>query len=412
MNLGAQYAVAPTKYGMAVVKKPRRKEVPHFIGQILRKAAVRSAHLVAPHKVDQKKTDLADIALRSIRRSYSFTEEDIENIIRMGQIPKIRDLRVFGETRMQMEKEFEDPIKIGAKDMLYDPEKQDSTFITSVHIEEDEGSEQQSHSELKEGSSEGDDDSEGEREFLSHYPLPLNIQTAVKSLRHAISNPTSYWRVLEDSYIRPTAASLKKKVNLPSKNDHSQLQSHEVSQQEINCSLDEIGITTALPEENQNQDNESPKPPINTRATPKSLADDESENMKVYGNNFDPSSFQNAVSKAIGDGSDPVPYQAARVEITRIKTRKSQLFQKHDELSQLRYMMEGVTDKLKKIELDLSSVLRNSELQKKLPQSKQLLKEIKEEYSKLQEDLLSEAKIKFNEDVKNGFINVDDTTDS
>ncbi|KAJ3401475.1 hypothetical protein HDV05_000425 [Chytridiales sp. JEL 0842] len=37
--------------------------------------------------------------------------------------------------------------------------------------------------------------------------LPSNIQASLRALRHALSNPISYWRVLEDSYAKPTFAS-------------------------------------------------------------------------------------------------------------------------------------------------------------------------------------------------------------
>lgn len=413
MNLEAQYAVAATKFGMAVVKKPRKKEVPHFIGQILRKATIRGPHLVATHKVDQKKDNLADIALRTIRRSYSFTEDDIDNIIRMGRIPKIRDLRLFGETRMQMEKELEDPVKIGAKDMLYDPEKQDSTFITGVHIAENGKPEQAAKMDSEEESSEGDDDSEGEREFISHYPLPLDIQTAVKSLRHAITNPTSYWRVLEDSYIRPTAASLKRRVDVHVKSDFPPLESHRVSHQELNLSLEDMQPR----EDNQypHSATASRKSAGNTNVTPNNqinLENDGYENMGLYGAGFDDSTFQNAIAKAaFAQGEKKqITSNPVKVKVTRRRTILSK--KGYGDLMELKSIMDGVESRLTTIELDLSSALKYSKIQKKLPQSKKLLKEIKEGYSKLQEDLFVAAKAKYKKDLESGFANIEDATDS
>ena len=414
LNLGTKYAVESTKYGMAVVKKTHKKEIPHFIGQILRKAAVRGSHLVSPHKVNQNQDSLTDLAMRQIRRTYSFNDDDIANIIRMGQIPKIRDLRVFGETRRKMEKEREDPVKIGAKEMLYDAEIQDGTFMTGVHITEDE--EQSSKIESEEESSEGDDDSEGERKFKAHYPLPLSIQIAVKSLRHALLNPTSYWRVLEDSYVRPTAASLNRKVYQKPQSDFS---APETQQENLHDQFNDLLETNSMQDQVIAYGGSRTSvrgTPANTITTPNNRTDYPNNDgiSKPSIDNNDPTSIHQIITSAIAStrlSEGEFHKKPGKISIKRIKSKPPLDSKNKDELMNLKSMMDSVENRITKIELDLSSVLKFSELKKKLPESKNLLKEIKQEYSKLQNDLLDEAKAKFIEDAKTGFQSVEEESE-
>ncbi|KAJ3071719.1 hypothetical protein HDU98_004910 [Podochytrium sp. JEL0797] len=47
---------------------------------------------------------------------------------------------------------------------------------------------------------------EHRRQLARTHNLPRTIQSSLRALRHALSNPISYWRVLEDSYAKPTFA--------------------------------------------------------------------------------------------------------------------------------------------------------------------------------------------------------------
>nr|KAJ3411553.1 hypothetical protein HK105_002605 [Polyrhizophydium stewartii] len=153
---------------------------------------------------------------------------------------------------------FGESMTSSLREIMYDPNHIDDTFLTGVHItgsrrgpparsrlaagerlDEESGEEtSEGEAEEAEGEEEDDDDeystsdddssgsswsgssdSEGkmdpefEKKLNTVYPLPNTIQESVRALRHALTNPISYWRVLEESYARPTFASLKHKTS-------------------------------------------------------------------------------------------------------------------------------------------------------------------------------------------------------
>lgn len=170
---------------------------------------------------------------RQLRRDFKLTDEDIKNIIDSGTIPNIKKLIKLRNERLKeknileedeeenqtnsinREKDITDRIENinDERKLQYDPEIKDNTFITGVHItggqmndfEEDSGSDiSWGNNSLSES-----DESEIEEYALENI-LPNNIQASVRALRHALKNPVSYWRVLEDSYLKPTISSISK----------------------------------------------------------------------------------------------------------------------------------------------------------------------------------------------------------
>ncbi|KAI8620649.1 hypothetical protein BC830DRAFT_470620 [Chytriomyces sp. MP71] len=47
---------------------------------------------------------------------------------------------------------------------------------------------------------------ERRKELARNHQFPKSIQSSIRALRHALTNPISYWRVVEDSYAKPTFA--------------------------------------------------------------------------------------------------------------------------------------------------------------------------------------------------------------
>eukprot|EP00842_Homolaphlyctis_polyrhiza_P001330 jgi/Hompol1/2198/HPOL_002079-RA len=146
------------------------------------------------------------------------------------QSGSVRSIETFGES-----------LTSSMREIMYDPDHIDDTFLTGVHItggsrrqtggldeedaEEDasesNGSDSESDSDASSYTSETSDSSYSISEdsalidqdkLNTVYPLPTTIQGSVRALRHALTNPVSYWRILEESYARPTFASLKHKT--------------------------------------------------------------------------------------------------------------------------------------------------------------------------------------------------------
>ncbi|KAI8925421.1 hypothetical protein BC831DRAFT_512530 [Entophlyctis helioformis] len=161
---------------------------------------------------------------------------------------------------------FGESMTLSLQEIMYDPNHIDDTFLTGVHItgsrrrkpkesgdgddadavpreadeaaggdseagfdedDEDSGSEYSDSDSDGSGSSGSGSDSGSDsgsaaaqtattpddvdnEQMDKVYPLPNSIQGSVKALRHALSNPVSYWRIMEESYARPTYASLKR----------------------------------------------------------------------------------------------------------------------------------------------------------------------------------------------------------
>lgn len=281
---------------LATVQQSQPKKIPqkrpHFIGNYLsKKTHVQVGHHVIPHIVKDisLSTPQRIIQQRQQRRHYQFTDEDLQEIVKHGRIPPVKELVRLADERQKREDQGEVPtieqiestqdpnavtnnadgLKVkeprkhpessGAaptnlileasrntkslQTIMFDPDRVDDTFLTGVHItkktekkssnsrydDDADGSGSDatgssSGSSSSEGDSEGDSsDSDSSSSFQSvntdivddsHmdrvYPLPVGIQSTTRALRHALMNPVSYWRVLEESYARPTYASLKR----------------------------------------------------------------------------------------------------------------------------------------------------------------------------------------------------------
>ncbi|KAJ3175720.1 X-ray radiation resistance-associated protein 1 [Irineochytrium annulatum] len=146
----------------------------------------------------------------------------------------------------------EEQLSDSKKEMKYNPDAVDKTFLTSVHItgsplaDDDESAAVDSYDDgdngfrsedekLTDDGFEGAEDEEGEDErnnpmeetYESEHDFredrnnvfPASIQASIRALRHALWNPASYWRIIEDSYAKSTFASTKRfaKANLREK---------------------------------------------------------------------------------------------------------------------------------------------------------------------------------------------------
>ena len=163
------------------------------------------AHTVEPMPTTKSKT----------RRTYQFTEGDIKKIIESGKIPH---MKTFLKPQAKQQEQLSVPIvvvpELSKTQLEYNPEQKGETFLTGVHIRvpsqnDDLSIQDDSGSDL----SWSDYSEESDGEAFPDYPLPSNIQTSVRALRYALNHPVSYWRVMENSYLRPTQASIAKETS-------------------------------------------------------------------------------------------------------------------------------------------------------------------------------------------------------
>lgn len=389
------YAVAPTRYGPAVVRMTKTKEIPRSIGQILRRNA---PTLVKGnrHVVHRRVSGTLDSELREsyqerqTRRAYSFTEEDIMNIIQMGTIPRIKELRVFADIREEMKAErrrqmgvdglaestdnnrpktVEEP-KVEQKKVTFDSTKKDATFITGVHITQQMPETVGSQAAKKVTPAESDSDSEdahSDNEQMQQHILPLNIQGAVRALKHALSNPVSYWRIMEESYLRPTAASHNRFKEVKKNASQNYFDSPGEDYEDQEMTEDQL-----LNDLNAKAGTEFPTP-ANTIATPVYTARQRVEyEVKGYREpekyalkQQDSSKFEELVtSKLMLDGTEK-PSELSYLRKGKVTKKKNGLarakqaghLKPNTEFDEMSEMMGDVDKKLKLIEADLGEFL-------------------------------------------------------
>ena len=439
------------------MKAKKKKEVPHFIGHLLRKnapAPVRGTRHEAPHKVEELGESIEALENRNERRAYSFTDEDIDNIIRVGRIPKIKDLRLFGQIRDQMYEEARrlenaqnsDPEKVGAKEVLFSPDKVDPTFITGVHIMD--GNQQKPDTAIEDKeeeleSSEAENSSDEDAEFKMHYPLPLSIQVAVRSLRHALSNPVSYWRILEESYVRPTIASQSRKV--PQARTRPLGPLDPTYDPETHATRQATVMTDGVSRMYQMTPPEFVTP-ANTLQTPRvpgtapglpsvsiSVAHDAKGANNRRESGSDISSLHKLVTKKLLN-PDPDQSKASQFSykksvrfagVKKLKAtnginraRQSGHLKPSDDFEEMGTIMADVDRKLLTIETDLgrfyiqtyivAAVLGNMDLKKRIPQSQRLLEEIQAEYARIENTYMSDAEAAYRAQLEFGFADIDE----
>ncbi|KAH6563287.1 hypothetical protein BASA60_010764 [Batrachochytrium salamandrivorans] len=301
-------SIAPSKLNRSnhfnLVPIPKRM---YFIRNYLGRAIkVQGGDPTVPHTVDELSLIPSKPILknRQRRRHYKFTDEDLQEIVKFGRIPEVKDLMKLAKIReTQQQRRFQDPdtldyskkssdesvlpldhsvknqlshgdhnqpetqeampsnealgedATIPLHGIMYDPSHIDDTFMTGVHItggnmdrnqdiindNEADGdnitndskdteilsSDESEHtigidtqSNCDSDCSDNQDDQYGamnpviEKKLDRVYSLPTSIQGSVKALRHALANPVSYWRILEESYSHSTYASLKHNTTL------------------------------------------------------------------------------------------------------------------------------------------------------------------------------------------------------
>jgi hypothetical protein len=130
------------------------------------------SHLVSEAPADKTKDD------RVQRRTYQFTDNDLQKIVKGGQIPSIKELMkqalVDEDTLPEVQQDTVDAVDLEAETDFV----KDKTFLTGVGIVE-----------------------EHIPSWYTNYldeeidaPLPLTITESVKALRIALKNPSAIWR--------------------------------------------------------------------------------------------------------------------------------------------------------------------------------------------------------------------------
>ncbi|KAJ3187862.1 hypothetical protein HDU85_006255 [Gaertneriomyces sp. JEL0708] len=308
---------------------------PKFLSHLNRKNAppsVRPGHHIVKHVIDEPEQRNHDsLDARSVRRMYRYTDDDIAAIIRSGRIPDVEEIgSILGKADEDGDMDIA-PTPMDGSDskFLEEPEDatglqflpgaQDDTFITGVHIT---GSLNVINRPV---ASDGGYESGDENDDIE-CPLPNNIRASIRALRHALSNPVSYWRVLEETYATPTAASERRKHLNTGDN---------VSRQQF-AAGDQLEIPARIEE-------------------------------RVRSSGYSP-----------GRGSG----------IARAKD--SGRWVPKDEFEGMRDMMTKVDDKLTMIETSLSAVLTNPRLSRYIPKSRRLLDEIQQQYERIEAQYTAE----------------------
>ncbi|KAI9105758.1 hypothetical protein DFS34DRAFT_27749 [Phlyctochytrium arcticum] len=233
-------ALPPSMSKAAFLKHPpfTKTSPSFFLSHVHRKNAppvVAPGHNKNPHIVTEGSHREEDLANRKLRRDFRYTEDDLKDIIRKGHIPDIDELVQMTERRRnpqvsQDHSDDEDDVEYreisqtgltstdrsNISGLHYDPDKRDETFLTGVHItgsgnlpaydsvrsipQWDENLPEESTSDVSDDGSDIEDD----------FPLPIGILASIRALRHALVNPTSYWRIKNERYTLPTFASTRK----------------------------------------------------------------------------------------------------------------------------------------------------------------------------------------------------------
>ncbi|KAI8920314.1 hypothetical protein DFJ77DRAFT_237701 [Powellomyces hirtus] len=216
-----------------------------FLSHVHRKNApptISAGHIVASHTVDDP-CDARGFTnageKRRTRRAYTFTDEDLKEIVRRGYIPDVEELMQFAEER-EREKWGEDnevdgddgsdesgsnagdgarwahtPEENAGNQLQYDPNARDSTFITGVHITggldaaESTPSSPPPQSYISTPPRTPSPFTETPEEDDT-TPLPRGLPASLRALRHALSNPLSSWTPIPKAYTHHTVASTRK----------------------------------------------------------------------------------------------------------------------------------------------------------------------------------------------------------
>lgn len=218
-----------------LLAQPRKKAIPAVLGQ---KANPHHVSAMSSQKLTKQ---------RKMRRKYKFTEDDVKQVIASGKIPSMRALL----RKRKEEKKLADAIEdendnYQSSNFSFHPEIQDQTFMTSVHItqEDDQASLSIQDDDGSMLSWSEPEESESEEEDVPDFNLPSTIQGSIKALQHALNNPVSYWRIMENSYLKPTHSTIAKaylkswdqEFKIP-KNDVREMEEEESETASIKSSL-------------------------------------------------------------------------------------------------------------------------------------------------------------------------------
>ncbi|KAJ3021463.1 X-ray radiation resistance-associated protein 1 [Thoreauomyces humboldtii] len=218
-----------------------------FLSHVHRKnapPAISAAHIVASHTV--RATDPRCVRhatdVRKTRRAYTFTDQDLREIVRRGYIPDVRELVQFAEERERVGDYGDDDGEDNDLDyshrpveqqssieeaqsrsttpdahsshspLQYDPNVHDSTFLTSVHIT---GGNDSLHSIQPEESVtmsyiSTPPRTESPVSEEDSTPIPKSLPAALRALRHALASPLSSWTTVPKPYTHATFASTRK----------------------------------------------------------------------------------------------------------------------------------------------------------------------------------------------------------
>lgn len=332
----------------------------------------------------------------NLRRDFKYGEEDVNRMIQMGRIYTLKELEELmgsqeslgtdgsGETSSQASADANDPsfltgltlAEIGDEKILeesssdndangatagggktngvYDPFAFDETFITGVHItdstygssEKGKGESWMDEWEDMDSSDENESDSAS---TAANLPiLPSTIQLSIRALRHAMYNPVSYERVQEASYAQPTFAYRRK---LRSVGPRFNLPRYEVGLRQTGGYYDHQNVITNTPRWEIGK-KKSMLPPLYSSSTA-------ATGTGTWGN-----------SMGYGGGYQ---HRAA------------------NEFEEMSNMMNQVDERLNVIEANLSTVLGDQQLRKRLPLTKSLLNEVRRVYDRIEKEYTEEA---------------------
>lgn len=374
---------------------------------------------------------------RQLRRKFKLNDEDIKNIVHSGKIPNIKKLLKLRKVSEKQEDEEEDdndessnngnelPFESQNKelqDIHYDPSKKDETFLTGVHITGGQEN-QKSDSDSALSWTDSENESFSDEEYFTASVMPSTIQASVRALRHALNNPVSYWRVMEDSYLKPTISSLTK--NFLDSQKYNESDSPHANNSSFRRSLHSEAERTTSTSGVSNS-----KTPANSLWTPMNekfldstkdefLSPAEILGRKGYAplgkmgyklkadlqeDEYHQRSLKQAQINKLSSQSGLIKGSNKYDQLSKFaalqRARNSGRLRPNDEFDEMNDLMDFVESKVNGAEVRLSNfifdtgkVLKSKKLSRYLPTSAVLQNNVQEEYSRIAAKYVSEAEV-------------------
>jgi hypothetical protein len=297
----------------------------------------------------KRKFKLPSKANKLRRRNVKLTDQQVNDIIKSGIIPKLESY--FTTENAELSKEAE--LCSIPDGIHYASNPPDNTFVTSVNLIRN-----PNETEVVESTTESE---------IEERELPSTIQASLKALEYALNHPKSYMRVLETSYLKPTCSSYSKKII----DHHQRLWDYEIEQLDR---FDEMSNCCKTPENSTWSRNGQPSSevilPFKFGATEGKIE------YKATKSSFQEPNLQKQTKK-----NGPT-------KTVEVKSKKLSLKQRKDEFEDLSEIMAIIENKLQDVENSLT--MKRSQ---KLINSTKIFKRLQNEYERLENvyinDLLS-----------------------